>query len=84
MTREGGHLTFHGPQARNSIYDCGDGLRREGTPFIVFAGEEYGTGSSRDWAANEGSAPPRPFERFVAKQIRRIHTEQILTIGHGT
>ena len=48
---EGG-VTVHVPSGeRMAIYDAAERYRREGTPLVVLAGKEYGTGSSRDWAA---------------------------------
>jgi aconitate hydratase len=48
---EGG-VTLHVPSGeRMDIYDAAERYRAEGTPLVVIAGKEYGTGSSRDWAA---------------------------------
>mgnify|MGYP003348215344 CR=1 FL=1 len=48
-TPEGG-LTVHYPSGtRQSIYDAAMQYEKEGTPLVVFAGVEYGNGSSRDW-----------------------------------
>src|SRR5436189_5105596 len=48
---EGG-VTVHQPDAeRMSIYDAAMRYQQEGVPLVVIAGQEYGTGSSRDWAA---------------------------------
>jgi aconitate hydratase len=46
---EGGITLLNGEQT--SIYDAAMAHQAAGTPLMVFAGEEYGTGSSRDWAA---------------------------------
>src|SRR4029453_5287398 len=54
---EGG-LTIHVPSGeRMDIYDAAERYRTEGIPLVVVAGKEYGSGSSRDWAA-QGTAPP--------------------------
>ena len=45
--------------AQMSIYDAAMQYKAEGVPLVVFAGKEYGTGSSRDWAA-KGTAARRP------------------------
>ena len=48
---EGG-VTKHQPDSEEmSIYDAAMRYKEEGTPLMIFAGQEYGTGSSRDWAA---------------------------------
>ena len=48
---EGGY-TIHAPSGdQRTIFDAAERYRTEGTPLIVLAGKEYGTGSSRDWAA---------------------------------
>ena len=46
---EGGFTLKNGEQT--TIYDAAMDYIKEGTPTVIFAGEEYGTGSSRDWAA---------------------------------
>ncbi len=49
--KEGGN-TLHVPTGKEeSIYDAAMQYKAEGTPLVIFAGKEYGTGSSRDWAA---------------------------------
>ena len=48
---EGG-VTLHLPSGEQmSIYDAAMRYRKEGVPLVILAGKEYGTGSSRDWAA---------------------------------
>ena len=59
---EGG-VTIHHPSGEQmSIYDAAMRYQTEGVPLVIFAGKEYGTGSSRDWAA-KGHAPPRRARR---------------------
>src|SRR5439155_11457761 len=61
---EGG-VSVHLPDGEQaSIYDVAMSYRKEGTPLVVLAGREYGTGSSRDWAAK------RSEERRVGKECR--------------
>ncbi|HEX6019353.1 MAG TPA: aconitate hydratase, partial [Burkholderiaceae bacterium] len=51
-SREEGGVTLHQPSGEKMfIYDAAMRYMAEGTPTVIFAGEEYGTGSSRDWAA---------------------------------
>jgi aconitate hydratase A / 2-methylisocitrate dehydratase len=48
---EGG-VTIHYPSVKTmSVYDAAMRYKSEGVPLVIFAGKEYGTGSSRDWAA---------------------------------
>ena len=57
---EGG-VTKHEPDGElMPIYDAAMRYKAEGVPLVVFAGKEYGTGSSRDWAAKGTRAPRRP------------------------
>ena len=57
---EGG-LTLHLPDGEQlSIYDASLRYAEEGVPLVVIAGKEYGSGSSRDWAAKGSAAAGRP------------------------
>jgi aconitate hydratase len=51
----------------------------EGTPTVVFAGEEYGTGSSRDWAAK--GTQLLGIKAVVAKSFERIHRSNLIGMG---
>src|SRR4030065_553786 len=53
--------------------------QRDGTPLMIFAGEEYGTGSSRDWAA-KGTAL-LGVKAVVAKSFERIHRANLAGMG---
>ena len=48
---EGGYTIKYPEAARTTIYDAAMAYAAEGTPLVIIAGKEYGTGSSRDWAA---------------------------------
>ena len=62
-----------------SIYDAAMRYREEGTPLIVIAGTEYGTGSSRDWAAK---GPALLGVRAVlVETIERIHRSNLIGMG---
>jgi aconitate hydratase len=54
---EGGWTTLQPSGEQMSIYDAAMSYQAEGTPLIILAGKEYGTGSSRDWAAKGTNAP---------------------------
>ena len=62
-----------------SIYDAAMAYQKEGTPLVVFAGQEYGTGSSRDWAA-KGTAL-LGVKAVVAQSFERIHRSNLVGMG---
>ena len=76
---EGG-VTVHQPSGEQmGIHDAADRYRSEGVPLVVFAGEEYGTGSSRDWAAK---GPQLLGVKFVvARGFERIHRTNLIMMG---
>jgi aconitate hydratase len=74
---EGGVTLFNGEQM--SIYDASMGYQAAGTPLIVIAGEEYGTGSSRDWAAK--GTQLLGVKAVVAKSFERIHRANLAGMG---
>ncbi len=61
------------------IYDAAMHYRAEGVPTVVFAGEEYGTGSSRDWAAK--GTQLLGIKAVVAKSFERIHRSNLVGMG---
>ncbi|HNR99154.1 MAG TPA: aconitate hydratase AcnA [Planctomycetota bacterium] len=76
---EGG-VTVHMPSgARMSFYAAAARYAAEGTPLIVIAGREYGTGSSRDWAA-KGPAL-LGVRAVIAESFERIHRSNLLGMG---
>ena len=62
-----------------SIYDAAMQYQADGTPLIVLAGEEYGTGSSRDWAAK--GTQLLGVKAVVAKSFERIHRANLAGMG---
>ncbi len=79
-TRVEGGLTIHQPSGEQmSIYDAAMKYVDAKTPTIVFAGEEYGTGSSRDWAA-KGTAL-LGVKAVVARSFERIHRSNLVGMG---
>ncbi len=76
---EGG-VTLHQPSGeRMGIHEAAERYRRENVPLAVFAGEEYGTGSSRDWAAK---GPQLLGVKFVvARGFERIHRTNLIMMG---
>jgi aconitate hydratase len=76
---EGG-WTVHLPDGEAmSIFEAALRYRREGTPLVVLAGTEYGTGSSRDWAA-KGTAL-LGVRAVIARSYERIHRSNLLGMG---
>jgi aconitate hydratase len=76
---EGG-ITIHQPTGEQmSIYDAGMKYIAEGTPTMIFAGEEYGTGSSRDWAAK--GTQLLGVKAVIARSFERIHRSNLVGMG---
>jgi len=61
------------------IYDAAMAYQQEGTPLVILAGQEYGTGSSRDWAA-KGTAL-LGVKAVVAQSFERIHRSNLVGMG---
>jgi aconitate hydratase len=79
-TRVEGGLTIHQPSGENmSIYDAAMKYIDAGTPTVVLAGEEYGTGSSRDWAAK--GTQLLGVKAVVARSFERIHRSNLVGMG---
>jgi aconitate hydratase len=76
---EGG-VTVHYPSGeRLSIYDAAMRYKREHVPLVVFAGKEYGTGSSRDWAAK--GTMLLGIRAVIAQSFERIHRSNLVGMG---
>ena len=79
-SREEGGLTLAQPSGEKVyIYDAAMKYMTEGTPTIILAGEEYGTGSSRDWAA-KGTAL-LGIKAVIARSFERIHRSNLVGMG---
>ncbi len=75
---EGGYTK--GPDGQQtSIYDASMAYQAEGTPLVIFAGEQYGAGSSRDWAA-KGTAL-LGVKAVIAESFERIHRSNLVGMG---
>jgi aconitate hydratase len=76
---EGGE-TLHQPDgSRMSIYDAAMKYVADGVPTVVFGGEEYGTGSSRDWAAK--GTQLLGVQAVIARSFERIHRSNLVGMG---
>jgi aconitate hydratase len=76
---EGG-VTIHQPSGeRVSIYDASMRYQAEGVPLVIIAGQEYGTGSSRDWAAK--GTRLLGVKAVIAQSFERIHRSNLVGMG---
>ncbi len=76
---EGG-FTAHQPDGMQmTIFDASEQYRKEGVPLIVIAGKEYGTGSSRDWAAK--GVQLLGVRAVIAENFERIHRSNLIGMG---
>ncbi len=79
-SRPEGGLTLHQPSGEQlPIYDAAMRYRAAGVPTVIFAGEEYGTGSSRDWAAK--GTQLLGIRAVIAKSFERIHRSNLVGMG---
>jgi aconitate hydratase len=76
---EPGSADFVAGGEKMFIYDAAMKYMAEGTPTVVFAGEEYGTGSSRDWAAK--GTQLLGIKAVVARSFERIHRSNLIGMG---
>ncbi|MGC2047806.1 MAG: aconitate hydratase, partial [Gallionella sp.] len=74
---EGGYTLYQGKQM--PIYDAAMNYLAAGIPTVIFAGEEYGTGSSRDWAAK--GTQLLGVKAVIAKSYERIHRSNLVGMG---
>jgi aconitate hydratase len=76
---EGG-VTKHQPDGEQmSIYDAAIKYQKEGTPLVIIAGQEYGTGSSRDWAAK--GTRLLGVKAVISQSFERIHRSNLVGMG---
>ena len=79
-TREEGGVTLFQPtKEKMFIYDAAMKYIAQGTPTVIFGGEEYGTGSSRDWAAK--GTQLLGVKAVIAKSFERIHRNNLVGMG---
>ena len=76
---EGGWTRLQPSGEQMSIYDASLRYRQDGTPLIVLAGSEYGTGSSRDWAAK--GTLLLGVKAVITKSFERIHRSNLIGMG---
>jgi aconitate hydratase len=76
---EGGFTVNHLTGEQTTIYDAADAYGRAGVPLVVLAGKEYGTGSSRDWAAK--GTMLLGVRAVIAESYERIHRSNLIGMG---
>lgn len=77
---ERGPRTVHLPSGKiDAVYDIAEIYKKEGTPLIVLAGKEYGSGSSRDWAAKGPLL--QGIKSVIAESYERIHRSNLVGMG---
>ena len=76
---EGGMTVHHPSGERMPIYDAAMRYQEEGTPLVILAGKEYGTGSSRDWAAK--GTLLLGVKAVIAETYERIHRSNLVGMG---
>ncbi|MFN2373505.1 MAG: aconitate hydratase AcnA [Cyclonatronaceae bacterium] len=76
---EGGYTTYFPTEEVMFIYDASQKYQKENVPLIVIAGKEYGTGSSRDWAAKGTTL--LGVSAVIAESFERIHRSNLVGMG---
>jgi len=77
--QEGGDTLLQPEGKKVSIYDAAIEYQKHGTPLVILAGQEYGTGSSRDWAAKGTNL--LGVKAVVAQSFERIHRSNLVGMG---
>ena len=77
--QEGGDTLLQPEGKKVSIYDAAMEYQKRGTPLVILAGQEYGTGSSRDWAAKGTNL--LGVKAVVAQSFERIHRSNLVGMG---
>jgi aconitate hydratase len=76
---EGGFTTYLPTGEVTPIYEASQRYARDGTPLIILAGKEYGSGSSRDWAAKGSHL--QGIKAVIAESFERIHRSNLVGMG---
>jgi len=77
--KEGGYTLKFPEKEEMFVYDAAVKYAQEGTPLVVLAGKEYGTGSSRDWAAK--GTQLLGVKAVIVKSFERIHRSNLVGMG---
>jgi aconitate hydratase len=76
---EGGWTKYHPSGEIMAIYDAAMRYKQDGTPLVILAGKEYGSGSSRDWAAK--GTKLLGVQAVIAESYERIHRSNLIGMG---
>jgi aconitate hydratase len=76
---EGGYTTHIGTGEQMAIYDAAVRYAQDNTPLVIFAGKEYGSGSSRDWAAKGSNL--LGVKAVIVESFERIHRSNLVGMG---
>ncbi|AKH96757.1 aconitate hydratase AcnA [Halanaeroarchaeum sulfurireducens] len=76
---EGGYTIHHPTDEETTVFDASERYREDGTPLVVMAGTEFGTGSSRDWAAK--GTDLLGIEATIAESYERIYRDNLIGMG---
>ncbi|MCX8112252.1 MAG: aconitate hydratase AcnA [Bacteroidia bacterium] len=79
VDREGGWTLYHPTGEIMTVYEASVRYKKEGTPLLVLAGKEYGSGSSRDWAAKGPNL--LGVKAVIAESYERIHRSNLVGMG---
>ncbi len=80
LASKDGNWTVHLPDGEEmSIWDAAEKYREEGVPLVILAGKEYGSGSSRDWAAKGPNL--QGVKVAIAQSFERIHRSNLIGMG---
>jgi len=76
---EGGYTIHHPTDEQTTVFEASERYREDGTPLVVVAGEEFGTGSSRDWAAK--GTDLLGIRATIAESYERIYRDNLVGMG---
>jgi aconitate hydratase len=76
---EGGYTIHHPSGEETTVFEASERYREEGIPLVVMAGEEFGTGSSRDWAAK--GTDLLGIRATIAESYERIYRDNLVGMG---
>ena len=77
--KEGGYTKLFPDSKVMTIYEAAEEYKKRNTPLVIFAGKEYGTGSSRDWAAK--GTKLLGVKAVIVESFERIHRSNLIGMG---
>lgn len=77
--QEGGYTSYLPSGEEMTVFDAAEKYKKDGTPLVVIAGKEYGSGSSRDWAAK--GTYLLGIKAVIADSFERIHRSNLMDLG---